>query len=78
MNLVQLIFSKLAYTLIPRVAGYNNASADEYDFKEYDMDIRNVPEFSSVSVKIVLKTKKADFIVNLSNEGLYFTLLIGD
>jgi hypothetical protein len=56
------IFSKLAYTLIPRVAGYNNASADEYDFKEYDMDIRNVPEFSSVSVKIVLKTKNSSVV----------------
>ena len=56
------IFSKLAYTLIPRVAGYNNASASEYDFKEYDMDIRNLPEFSSVSIKIVLKTKNSSVV----------------
>jgi len=28
--------------------------------------------------QIVLKTKKADFTVNLSNERLYFTLLTGD
>jgi hypothetical protein len=56
------IFSKLAYTLIPRHIGYNAASNNDYDFKEYDMDVRNLPEFTSVSVKIVLKTKNSSVV----------------
>ena len=56
------IFSKLAYTLIPRTSIYNTASVSEDDFKEFDFDVRPLPEFTSVSVKIVLKTNNSSVV----------------
>ena len=50
------IFSELPWTLLDRPIEYSPASATYGDFKEYDFDERGLPEFSSVAVKIVLKT----------------------
>ena len=49
---------------IPRPIEYSPASPTYQDYKEYDFDLRGdvLPEFSSVAVKIVLKTKNSSIV----------------
>lgn len=58
------IFSELPWHEIPRPIEYSPASPTYQDYKEYDFDLRGdvLPEFSSVAVKIVLKTKNSSIV----------------
>jgi hypothetical protein len=56
------IFTELPWTLLERSIEYTPASATYDDFKEYDFDKRGLPEFSSVAVKIVLKTTNSSVV----------------
>jgi hypothetical protein len=56
------IFTELPWTLLERSIEYTPASATYDDFKEYDFDKRGLPEFSSVAVKIVLKTTNSSIV----------------
>ena len=56
------IFTELPWTLLERSIEYDPASATYDDFKEYDFDKRGLPEFSSVAVKIVLRTTNSSIV----------------
>ncbi len=56
------LFSKLSYTLMSRPAAYNIASTGTEDYKEFDFDLRGLSEFTSVSIKIVLKTNNSSIV----------------
>jgi len=61
------LFSKLAYTLIPRNNNYDIASINGEDYKEFDFDLRGLPEFTSVSVKIVMKTTNSSIVPKIKD-----------
>jgi len=56
------IFGELPYNLLVRPTVYENASKVDLEFREYDFDVRNLPEFTSLSVKIVMTTKNSSII----------------
>jgi hypothetical protein len=55
-------FEKLNYVLLDRPAVYDKASRDVSDYKEFDYEVRNLPEFNSVAIKIVLKSKNSSVV----------------
>jgi len=55
-------FEKLDYVLLDRPAVYGRASRDISDFKEFDYEVRNLPEFNSIAIKIVLKSKNSSVV----------------
>ena len=56
------IFAERPYTLLERTTNYTNASTGPNDYKEYEFDVRDIPEFTSVAVKIVLKTSNSSVV----------------
>jgi hypothetical protein len=44
----------------PDVYGVNSVNED--DFKEFEFDLQNLPEFTSVSVKIVMTTENSAIV----------------
>ena len=41
---------------------YSVNSINEDDFKEFEFDVQNLPEFTSVSVKIVMSTENSSIV----------------
>lgn len=56
------IFAERPYTLMDRPTNYTNVSTNSRDYKEYEFDVRDIPEFTSVAVKIVMKTKNSAIV----------------
>jgi hypothetical protein len=55
-------FEKIDYVLLDRPAVYSKASKDISNYKEFDYEVRNLPEFNSVAIKIVLKSKNSSVV----------------
>jgi hypothetical protein len=56
------IFAERPYVLLERPTVYTSVSTSANDHKEYEFDARDLPEFTSVAVKIVLKTSNSSIV----------------
>ena len=56
------IFSELPWSEIARADVYAPAALNSDNYVEYDFDLRGLPEFTSLAIKIVLKTKNSSVV----------------
>jgi len=56
------VFLDRPWVLMERPDVYSNNSANENDFKEFEFDLQDLPEFTSVSVKIVMTTTNSSIV----------------
>ena len=56
------IFVDRPWVLMERPDVYSINSVNEDDFKEFEFDLQDLPEFTSVSIKIVMKTKNSSVV----------------
>ena len=56
------VFVDRPWVLMERPDIYSVNSINEDDFKEFEFDVQNLPEFTSVSVKIVMSTENSSIV----------------
>ena len=56
------VFIDRPWVLMERPDVYGVNSVNEDDFKEFEFDLQNLPEFTSVSVKIVMTTENSAIV----------------
>jgi hypothetical protein len=61
------IFSTRPWIEMDRPDVYSKNSINSSDFREYEFDLQNLPEFTSVAVKIVLKTTNSSIVPKIKD-----------
>ena len=62
-----LDYRKLPYTYIQRPDGYNIPSISDTDFKEWEYDVRDIDEFISFGIKVVMRSKNSSVVPRVSD-----------
>ena len=60
-------YRKLEYVYVPRPESYDTPSLSYNDFSEYDYDIRDIPEFSSFGIKIIMRSKNSSMVPRIKD-----------
>jgi hypothetical protein len=62
-----LDYRKLPYSYIQRPNGYDIPSISDTDFKEWEYDVRDIDEFISFGIKIVMRSKNSSVVPRVSD-----------